>query len=60
MESNRVSKLQNYLSSGMYSILIDIIDKWKEETRQMFTHDEVENALIINHQSTVNMYMHFI
>ena len=27
---------------------------------QMFTHDEIEKAFIINHQTNVNMYMRFI
>ena len=30
------------------------------EKRQIFTHDEIEKAFTINHQSNVNMYMRFI
>ena len=41
------------------SILNNIMNK-RKKIGQMFIYDEVENALIINHQSSVNMYMRFI
>ena len=41
------------------SILNNIMNKWKK-IEQMFIYDEVEKAFIINHQSSVNMYMRSI
>ena len=40
--------------------LYDIMNRWKEKTGQMFTHDEFEEAFTIKHQSIWDMYMRFI
>ena len=59
MDSKEVSKLYKSRNSGKDSIWTNIMNKWKEKTEQIFTHDEIEKAFTINHQSNVNMHMHF-
>ena len=54
------SKLYKSLNSGNAIILMNIINKWREKTGQIFTHDEIERAYIINHQSDVSMCTYFI
>ena len=48
MDSKGVSKLYTFLDSGKDSILINIMNTWKEKTAQMFACGEVEKAFIIN------------
>ena len=60
MDSKGVSNLYKSLNSGKNNILTSIMNKWKENTIQIFTHDEIEKAFTINYQSNVNMYMRFI
>ena len=60
IDSKGVSKLYKSLNSGNAIILMNIINKWREKTGQIFTHDEIERAYIINHQSNVSMYTYFI
>ena len=60
MDSKGVSKLYTSLNSGKDSILIDIMNKWKEMTGKRFIHDKVDKTFIINHQSNVNMIIRLI
>ena len=58
MDSKEVSNLYTFLDSGKDSILINIMNTWKEKTAQMFACGEVEKAFY--YQFNVNMYMHLI
>ena len=59
MDSKGVSKLYTLLNIGKDSILSNH-EQMEKKTGQIFTHDEIEKAFTINHQSNVNMYMLFI
>ena len=55
-----VRKLYRIKNSGKTYMITDIAPKWKNETGEIFTNDEIEHAFTINHKYNDNMYMKYI